>query len=655
MIKINTKVILCSLFCLGFSLSGFSQKVLEKKAEVEFDKFAYIDAIKLYEKVAKEGHRNADILKKLGDAYYFTGKFTEANKWYFELFEGSYIDKGKGAVGSEYYYRYAETLKATGDYEKSNRVMVRFAELESEDSRAKLFLSNKDYLKKIENKEDNFELTNLIVNSPYSDYGATIYGDQFVYTSARLTPTQPKNMIHKWTNESYTSLFASTINLNGSLENPVLFSPELDSEVNDATAVFTRNRQTVYFTRNNSSSSGKKRKNKENSTLTKIYRASLLGNGKWGKVEELPFNSDNFSTANPALSPDEKWLYFASDRKGGIGQSDIYRVGIFGNGEFSTPENLGSKINTSGRENFPFVSADNYLFFSSDGLPGLGGLDVFVVKINDNGTLGEPVNMGTPINSSYDDFSFYINGVGTDGFISSNRPGGKGGDDIYSFKEKPCLQELTGKVYSKDTKEPIVNAMVVISDAFYKSADTLYTNKEGIYKSKVLSCNEKYRILSQKNGFNTIETVFEISGVSGLKVLDIELEQVIEPIKINDDLFEKLKLKPIYFDYDKAEIRQDAEIELSKIVEVMKLNPDLTIDVRSHTDSRGNPAYNLTLSDRRAKSTRDWIVSHGIEGNRVTYRGFGDTQLLNSCRGGVKCSEDEHAVNRRSEFIVTDL
>lgn len=654
--KKNTKVLLYSLFCLGFSLSGFSQKILEKKAGVEFDNYAYVDAIKLYEEVVKQGHKNADMLKKLGDAYYYNGKFTEAHKWYKELFEGTYSDKGRGLVGSEYYYRYAETLKAVGDYEKSGVVMRRFSELESEDSRAKLFLSNKDYLNKIENKEDRFELTNLVLNSPYSDYGATIYGDRFVFTSARLTPTQPKNMIHKWTNESYTSLFASAINIDGSYEKPVLFSNELESKVNDATAVFTKDRKTVYFTRNNSSTnSGKKRKNKDDSSLMKIFKATFLDNGTWGKIEELPFNSDNFNTANPALSPDGKWLYFASDRQGGVGQSDLYRVGIFGGGGYSTPENLGKVVNTAGRENFPFISADNYLFYSSDGLPGLGGLDIFVAKIHDNGSIGEPVNMGMPINSSYDDFSFYISGSGLDGFLSSNRPGGKGGDDIYSFKEKPCAQEIEGKVFDQVTKRGLKNTMVIISDALYKNSDTLYTNNMGIYKSKVLSCNQKYRVLAQKEGYNTVEVVLDISGISGVKQLDISLEPVVEPIKVNDDLFEKLRLKPIYFDYNKATIRVDSEVELSKIVEVMKLNTNITIDVRSHTDSRGNSKYNLDLSDKRAKSTRDWIIAHGVEGNRVTYRGFGDTQIINHCQKGVRCTDDEHAENRRSEFIVTGL
>lgn len=655
MIKRSLKLFVFSVFCIGFSISGFSQKVLEKKAGAEFDKFAYVDAIKLYEQVAEQGHKNAAVLKKLGDAYYFNGKFTEANKWYVELFEGTYIDKGQANIGSEYYYRFSETLKAIGDYEKSARAMHRFSELESEDSRAKLFLSNKDYLNKIENKEQSFELTNLVFNSPYSDYGAAMYGDRLIFTSARLTPTQPKNMIHSWTNESYTSLFASTINLDGTFENPVLFSTELESQVNDAAAVFTKDRKTVYFTRNNSSASGKRRKNKDDSTLMKIFKATMLDNGTWGNIVELPFNSDNYNTANPALSPDEKWLYFASDREGTLGQSDIYRVGIFGNGNYSTPENLGKGINTAGRENFPFISSDNYLFFSSDGLPGLGGLDIFVAKINENGTIGEPVNMGMPINSSYDDFSFYINGSGANGFLSSNRPGGKGGDDIYAFKEKPCQQELIGAVSNKATKEVLKNAMVVISDALYKSADTLYTDNIGEFKSKVLSCNEKYRVLVQKDAFNTIEMVVDITGVSGVKRIDVSLEPVIEPIKVNDDLFEKLKLKPIYFDFNTDNIRVDAEIELFKIVEVMKLNPNLTIDVRSYTDSRGNPSYNLNLSDRRAKSTRDWIVNYGIDGRRVTYRGFGDTQLINNCRKGVQCTEEEHAENRRSEFIVTDL
>ncbi len=642
-----------TLLFLGVCIQGYAQKVAEKKAEKEYNKLAYIDAIKIYERIASKGYTNASMLEKLGDANYFNGRLVEANKWYSELFEGEYSDKGQKAISSEYYYRYAQTLKAVENYDRANQVMQQFVVLEKDDSRAKLFEENKGYLQQIENQEDRYDLKAIDVNSEYSDYGGTLLGNQLVYTSARQTDKQSNNQIHEWTNESFTSLFATNINEDGTFSEPVLFSKELDSRVNDATAVFTKDGKTMYFTRNNSKQSGKKRYNKDQSSLLKLYKATLSESGKWENLVELPFNSDDFNTAHPALSPDEKWLYFASDRKGTRGESDIFRVGIYENGEFGKLENLGDKINTSGRETFPFISKDNLLFFSSDGHPGLGGLDVFVAKINVDGTFGAVTNMGTPINSSFDDFGFYINAKNSKGFVSSNRVNGV--DDIYFFSEKACVQAVEGVVFDKNTQEVLANSLVVISDALYQSSDTLYTDSNGYYKIQKLDCGQKYRVKAEKQEYSTVEMFFTTDYKTGVKKVDIGLEKVEEPITVNDDLFKKLKLEPIYFDFDKSNIRHDASIELIKIAEVMKEYPTMKIDVRSHTDSRGKDSYNLKLSDRRAKSTVQWLISQGIDSSRITGKGYGETKLLNNCSNGVPCSAEEHQLNRRSEFIVIEL
>ncbi len=640
---------------LGVGIQGYAQKVAEKRAEKEYDKLAYIDAIKIYERIANKGYTNASMLEKLADANYFNGRLVDANKWYYELFEGEYSGKGQKAISSEYYYRYAQTLKAVENYSKANEVMQQFVALEKDDSRAKLFEENKGYLQQIENQEDRYNLKAIDINSKYSDYGATLLGSQLIYTSARQTEKQSNSQIHEWTNESFTSLFATKINEDGTFSEPELFSKELDSRVNDATAVFTKDGKTMYFTRNNSKQSGKKRYNKDHSSLLKLYKATLSESGKWENLVELSFNSDEFNTAHPALSPDEKWLYFVSDRKGTKGESDIFRVGIYENGEFGIPENLGGKINTSGRETFPFISNDNLLFFSSDGHPGLGGLDVFVSKINVDGTFGTVTNMGTPINSSFDDFGFYISGKNSKGFVSSNRTGGVGGDDIYFFSEKPCKQAVEGVVFDKNTQEVLANSIVIIYDALYKNADTLYTDANGYYKKENLDCGLKFRIKVEKEKYNTIEMFFTTDYKTGVKKLNLSMEKIEIPVTVNDDLFKKLKLEPIYFDFDKSNIRDNAAIELIKIAEVMKEYPTMKIDVRSHTDSRGKDSYNLKLSERRAKSTVQWLINQGIDSNRITGKGYGETKLLNSCSNGVPCSAEEHQLNRRSEFIVLEL
>ncbi|MDO5858309.1 OmpA family protein [Myroides odoratimimus] len=650
------KEILWSIFLL-MSLGVYGQKVIEKKADKIYEVQAYVNAIKIYEKLASKGYMNADILKKLGNSYYFNGKLIEANRWYKELFEGEYQDKAKEIIPSEYYYRYAQTLRSIQDYEKSNQMMEVFSVLEKQDSRARLFTSTKDsYLEDIEKNSNGFELTNLSINSPYSDFGAAIWRNQFVYTSARETEYKTGKELHEWTNESYTALFRSRMNPDGTYEESHRLLPGMDARVNEATAVFTDDGKTMYFTRNNTTANGKRKLNKNRTALLKIYKATLLENNQWGDIVDLPFNSDDYSTANPALSPDEKWLYFSSDREGTVGQSDIFRVPIYENGDFGRVENLGTKINTEGRETFPFISKDWVLFFSSDGHPGLGGLDVFAVQIYPDGSLGEIKNMGAPINSSADDFGMYIDTEKNQGYVSSNRAKGVGGDDIYLFTKKPCYQVVKGKVLDIDTNELLAHAKITVYDHAYQKIQEVQADENGNYRIDNLLCGEKYRLKTEILDYNTEEKIIHLTKEANLVVnTNIALEKTEKPISKDDDLFNILSLEPIYFDFDKITIRPDAAIELMKVVEVLNLYPSMKIDVRSHTDSRGNNQYNLKLSDRRAKATVKWLISKGINSKQVSGEGYGSTQLLNHCSKDVNCSEREHQINRRSEFIVIEL
>ncbi|WP_413513569.1 OmpA family protein [Myroides odoratus] len=639
---------------LSFSLSGYSQIKREKKADKSFDRLAYVDAIKVYERIAEKGYVNTSVLQNLADAYYFNGKLVEANKWYTELFEGDYEDKNLADIPSEYYYRYAQTLKSVDEYKKSQQWMDQFATLEQTDSRTDLYTKNRDYLAHIENHSDRYDIKRLDLNTEYSDYGGTMLGNQFVFTSARAMDHQSEKQIHRWTNESYTSLYRSRVDQDKFGE-PVLFAPDINSKVNDATAVFTQDGSTMYFTRNNSKNSGKSKQNKNKISLLKLYKAVKQSDGKWGLVEELPFNSDNFNTAHPALTPDDQWLYFASDRQGSIGQSDLFRVALHKNGGYGEVENVGKSINTEGRESFPFISSDYQLYFSSDGHLGLGGLDVFVSKIYPNGSFGPVVNIGTPINSSLDDFGFYLDPKQGKGFVSSNRAGGKGSDDIYFLTEKRCKQSIEGTVSDKDTNELLAHALVVISDALYQKFDTIYTNNKGYYSSSLLDCGSKYHIKAEKESYNMVEVALDVNREPGVKTVNIGLEKTRKPIGLQDDIGKKLKLQPIYFDFDKSTIRRDAAIELMKVVEVMKEYPSIKIDVRSHTDSRGNETYNRNLSDRRVKATIQWMIEQGIDPSRLTGKGYGESQLLNKCSKGVPCTAEEHQLNRRSEFIILKM
>ncbi|MDM1045839.1 PD40 domain-containing protein [Myroides sp. 1354] len=639
------------LFCfLLSSVISFGQTRKERKANREYDNFAYVDAIKFYEGMVDKGEINTSILSKLGDSYYFNGKFVEAFKWYDELFQGNYPDKNTIALDKEYYYRYGQTLKAVNQLEKADAVLREFAELKANDSRAQLLITNSELLEQTIGTS-RFTLLNLSTNSEYSDYGATLLDNRLIFTSARENE-EMKNKVHNWTNQRYTKLYTTIIREDGSFDNPVLFAKEIASkELNMGSAIFSKDGNTMYFTSNNGSAGGKKAQyNEDESSLLKIYKSRKQSDGRWGTMEALPFNLDGYNTAHPALTPDEKWMYFVSDRQGSLGQSDLFRVSMFATGRFGQVEHLGDKVNTAGRETFPFISSDYMLYFSSDGHPGFGGLDLYKVKINHDGQLGVPVNLGPDINSGFDDFGIYIDAATKKGFVSSNKTGSLGSDDVYLFVEKPCYQIVDGVVSDLESLGGIQGVEITVYDKQNKIVEKVYTDEQGYYSVEKLFCGQQYRVQINKEGYFTKE--FEVNTNRDIQQ---RINIQIELINKGDDLFKKLKLSPIHFDFDSATIRPDAAIELMKVVNTMLEHPKLILDVRSHTDSRGDDGYNMKLSERRAQATIQWMIVQGVEASRLTGKGYGESQLVNHCRNGVDCTDEQHEENRRSEFIIVNL
>ncbi|MFY0482854.1 OmpA family protein [Flavobacterium sp. PLA-1-15] len=630
------------------SINAGAQNAKLKKADRDYENYAYIDAIKTYERVAEKGYKDVGMFKKLGNAYYFNAELNKAEKWYRELFAM------KQEVEPEYYYRYAQSLKSVSKYEEANKMLDLFNSKSGNDSRAALYERNKNYLEVIEENSGRFATENAGINSKESDYGTSFYGNQLVFASSRVVKGTGRR-IQKWNNQAFTSLYAAAVDGDGNLQEPEKFSSDIDSRFNESTPVFTNDGNTMYFTRNNYND-GRKQKDSKRSTLLKLYRATLK-DGAFGNVVELPFNSNEYSNAHPALSVDEKTLYFASDRPGTLGQSDIYKVAINADGTFGEPVNLGNAINTEGKETFPFISNDNELYFSSDGHPGLGGLDVFVSKMEDGG-FGRVMNVGKPINGPMDDFGFLIDTKTQVGFFSSNREGGLGYDDIYKFRELrkiTCEQLLEGVVTDAGTGMILADARVTLFDDKMEMVAQTYSGPKGEYAFNQLDCKKVYYVRAEKIEYNTTEEMVVMGKESGKTVLQIELERSVTPVKVGDDLAEVFKIKIIYFDLDKWNIRPDAAFDLAKIVEVMKENPMMKVDVRSHTDSRQTHRYNETLSDRRAKSTIAWMIGQGIQAERLSGKGYGETQLINKCKDGVECTEEEHQLNRRSEFIILSL
>lgn len=644
----KTKLILITIIISCLTFDGIAQKTAEKIADKKYEQFAYINAIKTYERIAKKGYKSVEMFKKLGNSYYFNAELKQAGKWYDELFSM------KQDLDAEYFYRYAQTLKALGEYSKADEMLLKFSEKSGADSRAKLFNSNRNYLNEIKANSGRYKIHDAGINTKYSEYGGAYYGNKLIFTSARDTGFLFQRK-HKWSNQYFTKLYAAEIISDSTLGIPEKFANKIRIPFHEATPVFTKDGQTMYFTQNNYLK-GKKGKNAEKVTLFKIYKAKLLDN-EWSNVEELPFDSDNYSVAHPALSPDDKTLYFASDMPGTKGQSDIFKCTIDEEGNYGVPENLGSKINTEGRESFPFVSEENELYFASDGHPGLGGLDIFVVEIAKDGSLKKVKNIGEPANSPNDDFGFLINSKTRRGFLTSNRDGGKGSDDIYQFietKSLRCNQELAGIVIDLESGIILPGAKVSLFDVKFNLLNTFVADTEGHYNFEV-ECENDYYIRAEKLEYSTFEKSISIPNETGKTEIPIQLEKTIKEVKNGDDLAKTFGIKIIYFDLDKSNIREDAAIELEKILDVMVENPIIKINIKSHTDSRASFEYNDQLSERRAKSTLEWLVKNGIDIGRLFAKGYGERELVNKCSDEVTCTEEEHQVNRRSEFIIQGL
>ena len=337
--------------------------------------------------------------------------------------------------------------------------------------------------------------------------------------------------------------------------------------------------------------------------------------------------------------------------------SDLFKVKINSDGSYSTPVNVGKSINTEGRETFPFISDENELYFASNGHPGLGGMDIFVSKAREDGSFGEVKNLGSDINSPMDDFAYLIDTKSRRGFFTSNRDGGMGYDDIYKFLEQKkitCQQVLYGEITDLATKKILPDTKVTLFDKSFNSVSTTTSDSEGKYSFDV-ECGKTYYVRAQKTDYTTKEEKVTVGTEDGKTYLPIALESSKCVVTIGDDLGKCFNIKMIYFDLDKSNIRQEAALDLEKILDVLNQNPTMRLDIRSHTDSRQTFKYNENLSDRRAKSTINWLVKNGINSNRLTGKGYGETQLVNRCADNVDCTEEEHQMNRRSEFIIIAL
>jgi len=620
-----------------------------KAADALFDKMYYVEAAKSYELSINNGDASKEILQRLGDAYYFNTKMSSASKWY-----GKLIAEYPNEVSAEYLFRYAQSLQGIQNYELAKKWMKAFAEKQkSTDPRAKNFSLKNVTLEDIENIKPSFILENLDINSAYSDFGPMFYKGDLVY-STTIDSSYYKTEKYGWNDQPFLNMQLGKISeTQSNVTFKERFGKDITTKYHEACIAFSPDEKTIYFTRNNYN--GKLKRDSKGINNLKIFSATASENSNgtvsWKDIQELPFNSDDYSVGHPSVSKDGKKLYFVSDMPGTIGSTDIFVVDILGNNQFSQPKNLGEKINTTGREMFPYIT-DQALYFSSDGFLGLGGLDVFESRIND-GVFDAPANLGAPLNSNRDDFGYIVNESTNKGFVCSNRKTGKGDDDIYSF-ERSCNQAIGGYVFDAISNNRIAGAMVTLKNANgIKVAETV-SQLDGKYDfNNNVNCNTSYTIEVSKENYNNNTKAIVTANSSGKTEALVGLDPA---LIVRENGLLKIKIGIIYFDLDKSDIRYDAAIELNKVVLLMYQYNTVVIKIESHTDSRANDQYNLELSDRRAKATRDYLISQGVAPERIESAiGYGETQLLNNCLNGVPCTEAQHQVNRRSEFIITKM
>lgn len=614
---------------LSFVIASASLSAQNKdtaKADKLVERYEYVDAAKEYLSLVEKGKGDPYVYKQLADTYYNMFNGAEAVKWYAKATETQ--------QDAETYYRYAQMLKSNGKYEEANKQMQKFANLAPNDSRAKTFKENPNYIPRLLDKQKMYDVKSLDVSSDKSDFGPVLYGNEFYFTSARNGARKE----YGWNDEPFLDIYKASYNDDGTITAAETVNT-LNSKYHDGPVTMSADGNVVYFTSDSfrEKEFTRDRKNRLKLGRNNIFRATRNG-GSWDNITPMPFNSNAYSTSNPSLSRDGKTLYFSSDMPGSLGGVDIWKVSISADGTYGTPENLGKKINTEGNESFPFIADDNStLYFASAGRQGFGGLDIYMIDLA-KGT--DAVNLGKPVNTEKDDFSFTFNEAKKTGFFSSNR---NGNDDIFGANPICGIDVLTVVTDAK-TGAILANASVAIVDDKKNVISTEMTNAKGEVTYKV-ECNKAYTIQASKDGYES--NVFPVAAQS--KAGQTKVDAALQPIE-NIITENEILLKPIYFEFDKSNITQEGAFELDKVVQVMKGNPNMVILVKSHTDNRGSDAYNMSLSDRRAKSTVQYVISRGVKAARITGKGMGETEPKVDC--GEACTEEQHAQNRRSEFLI---
>lgn len=650
------KQILCGLIAqtknmkqaayLGFSLLMLSSAAFAggdtKSADKKFkQKGEYEIALQEYKKALEAGGPKAYINAQIGECYRLSNRMAEAAPFYKAAIEsGSKVDS--------ILFQYPFSLKASGNYAEAKKGFSDYAANGGKPAkveRCQREIENLNKIADLEKKKFWYEISNLeAVNTAGSEYGTFFYDGNLYFASTRGT-----SAIYGATGQPFSNIFSYKVGGDATAVQEV-------SGVNlpgqhEASPTITKDGKIMVFARSND---GARKTHKE----VCLYISRNV-NGAWSTPELLPVNDLESWNGAPSISADGKTLYFASNRRGGKGGLDIYRTKMDENGKWGKVSNLGETINTPGDESFPFITEDGRLYFSSDGQPSLGGLDLFVATKKGETTVVE--NLGTGINTVSDDFGITWKSP-TEGFFTSNRAGGKGDDDIYSFRDgrnDPRIVKFNtmGKAYQKDDKgvESILpNTLVKLLDDKGTTVAETTTDAEGNFKF-AMEPSKNYTMYVEKEQYYTKRDPFTTVGkspayddlVAKETTIDLNHKLVIDKIKVKQTFV----VENINYDYDKWDIRPEAALEIDKIVEFLKDNPTISIELGSHTDSRGDDVYNMKLSQKRAESCKTYIISKGIKAERVSSKGYGESMpLINDA-----ATEEDFQKNRRTEFKITKV
>lgn len=613
------------IFLLASSFSVIGQRATLKRANKLFANKSYVEAAAMY----KQLDESQEVLQNLGDSYYYNSQMSLAKTPYTKLYL-TYKD----SVPPEVLFRYANALKALDDYEGGDKIMGAYLGYPVD---TKKFTEN---LNKI--VPYNYEIKRMTENTSTGDFGMTFYGDKVVFASYRNS----ENPTYHWNQKPYLDLYEARVSTNNELKDIKPFSDSINSKTHESNPTFTSNGEVMYFSRTND-----KRVliDEVEIATVKLYRAELV-NGEWANVTALPFTSDTYSTQHPMLSKDETRLYFSSDMLGTLGSFDIYYVDIT-NDVFGEPVNMGPTINTTEREQFPFIDSEQTLYFASDGHQGLGGLDIFMSKMYD-GVYSKPLNLGETINTGMDDFSYVLKEEDNTGYLSSNRDVG---DHLYAFKRKenPRRFVVTGDVRDKNSKNLLPGTTVTLFDDQGTMVGQMVVGEDAEYVFNT-EPNKTYKIEAYRDFY--IPTTEElVTNDDGRIEFNIELaiesyDDAEEIVVTKEDGYIYIELENIYFDFNKWDIKPQAAKTLDVLVGLLKKYDRMEIQLGAHTDNRASYEYNMRLSRNRAASTLEYLVDNGINRNRLRSKGYGEEQPLVKC--GDNCTEEEHSINRRCEFLI---